>query len=82
MCLFCSSTLNIVFGKASLTMPSTSIASSLATIPPKKYSKKMQNMFAFFLFHIYNFMSKCNLCQHGRMIYGKRFYNKDERNFN
>ena len=34
MCPFLSSTRNIVFGRASFTRPSTSIASSFATIPP------------------------------------------------
>jgi len=33
---FFSSTLNIVLGRASRTTPSTSMASSLATVPPEK----------------------------------------------
>lgn len=55
MCPFLSSTRNIVFGRASFTRPSTSIASSFATIPPilcatnsQKKIKKVQKKLDFF----------------------------------
>lgn len=65
ICPFCNSTLNIVFGNASFTMPSTSIASSLATIPLQieLYSKFL---FAFFQFNTYNLRVNLIFCQHIR----------------
>ena len=55
MCPFLSSTRTIVFGRASFTRPSTSIASSFATIPPilcatnsQKKIKKVQKKLDFF----------------------------------
>ncbi len=64
---------NIVFGSASFTMPSTSIASSLATIPPRcKTSNKSED---------FTFLSKkvvfLTICSYISMYKIKKVVNKE-----